>query len=270
MRFGSWCERSHVPPTVEAITRVIAGRYATEAVREGIDPATWNKHCSALSGYWRWLNKRAGIEGNPWSGQRRSKAAARNGEKAKRPFTDGEVRTLLQGNADRELHDAMRVAGLSGMRLEEIYRLKVADCAYGIFNIRQAKSAAGVRVVPIHSALVEIVDRRTEGQPATAYLFPEAGPARPGRERSMAISKKFGRYRIGLGVEDRDEGKRHSKVDFHSWRRTFITKARNAGIDQATVAKVVGHVAGNITDDVYNGGAELAMRRACVEAVRLP
>ena len=38
----------------------------------------------------------------------------------------------------------------------------------------------------------------------------------------------------------------------------------------ATVAAVVGHEAGNITDDTYSGGPSMALRRACVEAVRLP
>ena len=42
---------------------------------------------------------------------------------------------------------------------------------------------------------------------------------------------------------------RHSRVDFHSWRRWFITKAR-AKHDRAVVAAVVGHETGNITDDV--------------------
>ena len=42
--------------------------------------------------------------------------------------------------------------------------------------------------------------------------------------------------------------------------------ARNASQDRAVVAAVVGHEVGNLTDDVYHGG----LRRACVEAVRLP
>ncbi len=36
------------------------------------------------------------------------------------------------------------------------------------------------------------------------------------------------------------------------------------------VAGVVGHEVGNITDDVYSSGPSDAVRRAVVEAVRLP
>ena len=52
------------------------------------------------------------------------------------------------------------------------------------------------------------------------------------------------------GVHERTEGKRYSRVDFHSWRGWFIAKARNAGIDGATVAAIVGHLAGSLTDDI--------------------
>ena len=90
------------------------------------------------------------------------------------------------------------------------------------------------------------------------------------RERSSALSKRFGRYRQSVSVEERDDGKRHSRIDFHSWRRWFVTEARRAGIDRAVVAAVVGHRVGNLTDDVYADGPDAALLRRCIEAVRLP
>jgi integrase len=164
----------------------------------------------------------------------------------------------------------MHVAALTGMRLEEIYRLTVADCANRWFRVRYAKTRAGVRRVPVHPALAAIVARRCKGKPANAFLFHEPGPVRDGRERSMSLSKRFGRYRRALGVHETVDGARHSRVDFHSWRRWFITAARNAGIDRAVVAAVVGHEVGNLTDDIYSGGPDEKLLRACVEAVRLP
>lgn len=44
--------------------------------------------------------------------------------------------------------------------------------------------------------------------------------------------------------------------------RWFVTKARSARMDPATVASVVGHDAGNITDDVHSGGPDEALLRA--------
>jgi hypothetical protein len=85
----------------------------------------------------------------------------------------------------------------------------------------------------------------------------------------MALSKWFGRYRIGLGVDDREDGRRHSRIDFHSLRRWFVTAAR-AKFDRAVVAALVGQENVNLTDDVYSGGPSMAVRRSCVESVRLP
>jgi integrase len=257
--------------TVEAVTDVVAGRYVTEQlVARGVHWATANRRITAASAYWRWLRKRAGVKANPWTGQSLSNAAGHNGDKTKRPFSDAEAAMLLTADAGIELADAMHVAALSGMRLEEIYRLTVADCAGRWFRIRYAKTRAGVRRVPVHSALAAIVARRCEGKPANAFLFHEPGPARDGRERSMSLSKRFGRYRRALGVHETVDGARHSRVDFHSWRRWFITAARNASVDRAVVAAVVGHEVGNLTDDTYSGGPDEKLLRACVEAVRLP
>jgi integrase len=269
-RFTTWAQTIGVS-TIEGVTEAVAGRYVTaELVAKGVHPGTGNRRISACSAYWRWLRKRVGVKAQPWAGQSLAKVNGRHGhDDKKRPFTDSEVSALLKGDAVGELADAMRVAALSGMRLEEIYRLTMADCDGGWFRVGRSKTAAGVRRVPVHADLLAIVDRRLKDKAPDNYLFHEAGPARDGRERSAAISKRFGRYRQTVGVHDRADGVRHSRVDFHSWRRWFITRARNAGIDHAVVAAVAGHETGNITDDVYARVGDDA-RIACVTSVRLP
>jgi integrase len=261
-QFADWCRHAGVPATVEAVTKPVAGRFITEEfVAKGIDTRTSNAHISALSAFWRWMSKRAGIEHNPWTGQSRAKASARHGERNKRAFTDQEIVTLLNGNAGQELADLIRVAALTGMRLSEICALTVADCADSLFDIRQAKTVAGVRRVPVHSDLTAIVSRRTEGKAPTVRLFPTA---------SNNLSQRFTAYRRVLGIDDRREGRRHSRIDFHSLRRWFVTQARNAGYDRGFVAFLVGHETGFITDDVYSGGPTMERCRQCVDAVRLP
>ena len=267
--FATWAKEMGAV-TVESVTAATAGRFITEQmVKTGVHPATGNRKITAMSAYWRWMCKRAGVASNPWMGQSLS-TGHRRVERPKRPFTDAEVVTLFAGEADRELADAMRVAALTGARIEELYRLTVTDCAGGWFQIWASKTRAGVRRVPVHTDLAGIIARRCAGKAAGAYLFHEVGPLRAGRERSMSLSQRFTRYRRACDVDDRADGARHSKIDLHSFRRWFITKARNAGIDRAVVAAVVGHATGSITDDVYSGGPSDALLRACVEAVRLP
>lgn len=266
-QFTTWLRGVNISPTIEAVTKRLAGRYMNEALLATVgDRRTANRKLAAMSSYWRWLVKRGHVEVNPWTGQSVAKGVAQGG--GKRPFTDAEVATLMDGPADPELADAMRVAALSGMRIEEIYRLTAEDCRDGWFTIKDAKTRAGNRRVPIHGELGEIIRSRSEQD--AGYLFTgRNGNGRVG-ERSMAASKRFGKYRKRIGIDDRADGQRQSNIDFHSFRRWFVTKARAAGIDRATVAAVVGHEVGNITDDVYSGGPSDAQRIACVEAVQLP
>lgn len=269
-RFEAWAAEASIAPTVEAITKGVAGRFVAGLVKQAMDRNTANRKLSTLSSYWRWMLKRGHVELNPWTGQSLTRGPQGDAEKVKRPFTDAEALTLLTGDADPELHDAMRAAALTGMRVGELYRLTVADCGGGLFRIRQSKTRAGVRRVPIHPDLSALVARRVAKKALGDYLFHEGPPERPGRERSMVIVKRFVTYRRRVGVDETTEGRRHGHVDFHSWRRRFVTEARNAGVDRATVAAVVGHEAGNLTDDTYSGGPSMALMRACVEAVRLP
>ena len=261
--------------TIEGVTKKTVGRYVTEGLLgSGMNRVTANRKISAPSAYWRWLARRGHTEATPWLGQSLSKGSSRGTEeRTKRPFEDDEVARLFHGERlglDPELADAMRVAALSGLRLEELYRLTVADCTGNLFSVRLSKSRAGVRKVPIHAELADLVARRTAGKAAKDFLFHEAGAQISGRERSAPLSKRFGRYRQTVGVHDRQEGRRHSACDFHSFRRWFITTARNAGVDRAVVAAVVGHEANGMTDGVYHGGPTGTLKAACVAAVRLP
>ena len=266
-RLATWAKSAGIAETVEAFTRAVVGRYIRETITDAkVHSATGNRWISAPSAYWRWMVKRAITEASPWQGQSIAKAAVNSarGGKYKRPPTEAELVALLDAAPDPELADLIRVGALSGMRLEEIYRLTVADCAGGWFRVRQSKSEAGVRRVPVHSGLAAIVERRCHGKDAGAFLFHEAGPAREDRGRSTSVSKRFGRFRKAQGIDESKDGRRHSAVDFHSLRRWFITQARIAGKDRAMVAAVVGHKAGNITDDVYSGGPSDAIRRDVV------
>lgn len=82
----------------------------------------------------------------------------------------------------------------------------------------------------------------------------------------------FTRFRKWLGVDDKQEGRRHGLANFHSFRRTFITKARHAGFPESTIADIVGHDTGQkktMTFGVYTHGASLVQKKECVEGVKL-
>jgi integrase len=271
-----WCERRGVRPTIQAITRKVAVRFKDEMreVAGDLRPVTLNKYLERLSHYWRWLQEREDVESDPWA---RLKVPplprSREGEEAERSFTDAEVLALLNGPAPERMLHLMKIAALTGARLDAIVSLRVDDCVGGVFAFMPQKLERKRRSVPIHSELVEIVARRAAGKAGDDSLFPEwPGPRKPGsqRERSFRTTNAFTAYRRSVGVEQMVPGKRRSLVNFHSFRRWFITKAEQAGQPEHIIAVVVGHKRKGITLGLYSGGPLLEQIRQCVEAVRLP
>lgn len=294
-RLGEWMKAHKLALTLEAIGRKEAGAFVSD-LGKSLERKTVGRIVSACRSYWVFLGRKGHVpdDRNPWDRQAPPKAknSGYEGEK-ERPFTREEMVALLRGPADAELADLMRVAALSGMRIEEVYRLTVADCAGGLFRVRQSKTKAGVRSVPIHPDLAAIVARRVQGKEPGAFLFHEAGTVAKsgmgdagaqrgrrkgdqgrvvveGKERSMAASKRFARYRVAVGVDAKVPGKRRSLVTFHTFRSWFVTEALKGGQLERVVRQVVGHKLQGVTLGRYHGGDELAALRACVEAVQLP
>ncbi len=274
-KFTAWLAQGRHPEAIERVTRRIAGSYISEAfVKAGVHPRTANKDISCLASLWKWSERKGIVNENVWKGQSLAKPQPTKAE-AKRPFTDKEVETLFTGEGKTKttqlLRDFMTIAALSGMRVEEIARLTAGDIHGECFDITKAKSRAGVRMVPIHPALAEIVTRRTTGRKPTETLWPELPEPKPGSpiEKSQKVVKQFTTYRRRLGVDDTPEGARQSRVDFHSWRRTFVTKAERAGNQPHLIEALVGHKRAGMTVGLYSGGPLIEQLRAVVESVKL-
>ena len=276
--------------TTEDITRRVSGEFlAKQLIGAGLAAKTIEKRLSDLSVFWSWMAERGHLgeepPANPWRGHASVSSGAMRPEEP-RPFTDDEVARLMhEGRPDATLLDYMRIAALSGMRIAEIAALKVGDCADGIFTLRDTKDknkgsgSKRKRLVPIHSALHKRVERLCKGRAASEFLLvdktdadqPRASAKRGATwDRSMPISKRFGHFRKSVGVHEQPEGQRRSTVDFHSFRRWFVTKTEHAGIPESTAASVVGHGREGMTHGVYSGGPSIEQMRACVEAVKLP
>lgn len=290
--YREWAESNGEPITVEQINRKVAGRFVSDLLTR-MAPQSAVTYTKFLGGYWRFLEGKGYVEGVPWTGQLQGVKQAQKRRSAlldigpaasggKRPYTDEEARKLLyaeaEGAVDRRTLDLVWLGALSGMRLDEICSLRVRDCADGWFNVSAdgGKTAAATRRVPIHPQLAAIIAKRTDGKKPGDYLIhdlPEP-PLESIRERSMPASKAYTRFRRKLGIDERAEGQRQSNVDFHSWRRWFIRKAKDAGCEPWTIADVVGHN----TDDLplgltmgrYPGRASDKALRSCVEAVAPP
>lgn len=267
-----WLEARKLPLTIDQVTNRVAGEFKIEEFsKKGAHPKTANKHLSSLRTYWKWLINHGHSEtGNPWIGLSLPKLPALPDE-LERPFTDQEVARLFGGNADRMMRDVMGIAALSGMRKEEIFQLRIADCEGGVFNVRRSKTNAGIRKVPVHPGLQSTVQTRCANKEPGDFLIHEAKAGGGwGEERSMPFSKRFQTYRISCGVDEVVPGHRRARVNFHSWRRWFITKADQQGHRREDIERTVGHKVQGMSLGLYSGGASLEQLRAVVESVALP
>ena len=275
-----WLEGRRGGASVEAVDRKAAGAFLADMQEgHGWTPKTVNGYLSCLRQYWKWMIKRGYAENSPWEGQQ-LETPRRAQENKERAFTTEEMRKLMGGDPVPYLGDLMRLAALTGARLGALVELRVRDCQDGVFLMPRQKSEQGARRVPIHSDLAALVARRCEGRAGDDWLFPEVPPVRPDESASKVrgdkAGKAFARYAEKVGVRDKVQGVRRSRVNFHSFRRWFITTAHEAlaagavGFKETTISEVVGHKVEGMTFGVYKDAAPDVQLRACVEAVRLP
>jgi len=292
---GEWLRLQHHAASLEAVTRKTAGQFIEEFLCVGRSRDKATAYLGFLREFWRWLKLRGHVEENPWQGQelpaspRLSRNAEPDGDK--RPYTDeeatklvfGPVGDLMRPPPSLYLNDLMHIAALSGMRLEEICQLRVVDCQGGNFNVLHGKTENAKRTVPIHPDLAPVVTKRSKGKQPEDFLIDGLPPVPKSREgRSDPASKSFSRYRRKMEIDERPNGKSKSNVDFHSFRRWFIRKAKEAldegthGFTAWTIADVAGHDDDGVKDFLkltmrhYPGPSAEKAKRALVEAVKLP
>lgn len=266
-----WLIANRHADNIHAVTGRVADQFADSAA-SGRTIQTLNSYISALSAYWSWMRRRHIVASNPWAGLSR-REVDRSANAEKRSFTDDEIKALLSGPAKATLADMMLLAALTGMRQAEIGNLRVRDAEGGVFVVTRSKTTAGERSVPIHPDLTALVARRVEGKAADAYLLEElTAPASRPERRGYKVAEWFTAYRRDLHLDARQDGRRQSDADFHSFRRWFATKAEQAGQPPHVISAVLGHKEGRkgMTLGVYSAGPSLDQRRAVVEAVRLP
>ena len=266
-----WCKRTSTPFTLQAMTRKASIRFVDDLPSlKDASPAHLNKFAEKLSVYWRFLQRREEVDADPWQGLKLTVPRMQHDQR-ERAFSDEEVKRLMDGPASPAMGDLMRIAALSGARIDAIVDLKVGDCRDGCFTFKVQKMESKPRKVPISSALVGIVARRTEGRADGDDLFPEfPQPVRGDRERSHRASKLFTAYRRSVGVDETVEGKRRSLVNFHSYRRWWITRAEREGVPENPIASIVARKRPGLSLGLYSSGPSLEQLRTAIEAVRLP
>lgn len=235
----------------------VAERPETER-RHLLKPGAINPYIGSLISIFRWGQKVGHLEDNPAQG-----LAVPDNERAKdkrHPFEMGQLQSVFHarpygtetgicskrsGTCEKDLarYWAPLIALFTGMRRGEIFQLtsnsfkQEGECFY--FDIDKAKSEAGIRRVPLHPGLKCIgLQEFISDRPCNRPIF------------GSATGDAFGKY---FTRQLRDLGLGEMKLSFHSFRHTFIDRAREAEIDLDVIKAIVGHAEQGITGTYGNG-----------------
>lgn len=151
-------------------------------------------------------------------------------------FAPEEIQRLWDADTEKA-HIALMLI-YSGLRSGELFALKREDvnldrqCLY----IRKAKTAAGVREVPIADKVLPFFREQYEKKGKTLLVNQAGHPFFRDTFRDP-----WKRLMASLGMEHRP----------HDTRHTFISMMVQSGIDQRIVKQIVGHAGQGVTDNVY-------------------
>lgn len=160
------------------------------------------------------------------------------------PFSNDEIQTLWD-NTSFPFVDMVLIGIYTGFRPQELSILKIADLDFENNTIMGGlKTDAGKnRIVPIHPKIFHLIQQNYEKakEMHSEFLFNDEY----GQQGTYLTYDKYrGRWKkimTKLSMEHKP----------HDTRHTFITLAKNAGINEYILKLIVGHEIQDITEQVY-------------------
>jgi len=245
---------------VEEVTPDRAQQFINRRL-EHLAVSTVRKMLAGIKGYWNWLieQRHVNFKVNPWASVRLpSKRRAVSKGVKRRAFEDNDIKKLLD-NSEGTLRDLILVGAYTGARIDELCSLTVEQCEGDVLRIREAKTEAGNRNVPIHSAIKQTIERLIQSS-SDGFLFSGLPGDNKYEDRSKAIGQRFGRLKTRLGF-----GK---ELVFHSLRKSFATKLDNALVPEQIAARLLGHEHEAMSFGTYSSGSVEQILKDAIERVR--
>jgi integrase len=256
----------HVQKWIDGLLRPKSG--------EPVTAATVNSYLSGIRTYWEWMQSHDIIpaEQRPFWGRKVNdgRTSAKAADDKRDRFAPADVERLweaAEAKGDAMLAAAIRIAAYSGMRREGICTLRVdsiqrdPDTDREFMHVSE-KTAAGVRDVPIHPAIRELLTKLSNKPDTGSYLIHSSDHNKYGK-RGDAVGKRFTRLKQELGFDDRHV--------FHSIRKTVAHLLETAECPEGVAQDIVGHVKPGMTFGLYSGLTRLDHRARWLEtAVKYP
>ncbi|MDR1051539.1 MAG: site-specific integrase, partial [Deltaproteobacteria bacterium] len=203
---------------LDDVTPVVLERYQQERLAMGRRPSTVNNELAALAGAFS-LAIKSGLRktASPVSaaaGYRR--LPPRNA--GERWLSPDEARRLLDALAEASplWHDVAALSLATGMRLGEIYKLRVGDLRLDAGTAVFTAKSGERETVRLAGKAAGILAARSEGKPPSGLVF--TGPDGGRVKKATPFTRVVGKLGFNDGITD----KRH-RVWFHTLRHTFAS-----------------------------------------------
>jgi integrase len=181
-------------------------------------------------------------------------------------FSPEDIATIYQAaiaNGDQPLADMIALGAYTGARINELANVSVGDVTdQDSIMIRDSKTRAGIREIPIHPAIKELVARLVKDARREGFIVPTTAENQYGN-RGDVIGKRFGRLKKSMGYTQGSEV-------FHSIRKTLITLMENAGVPEGIAADIAGHKKQTMTYGLYSAGTVLENKREALAKAVYP
>jgi integrase len=195
----------------------------------------WNNNKTYLHSIFKTILLDAGLSESPFA----RVIQKRDNGKHQRPFTDAECKMII--NAAKEpWKSAAIIAYHTGLRQKDIFELRWNNINGNIITVTPAKTSRHGKAVqiPIHSELSKYLSTLPrKNQRVLGFSDTKC-------HNSGSFTTAFGKILEELNIEDTE----HGIVNFNSFRNTFITRCRAAGIAEHAIRGIAGHGTKELTD----------------------
>ena len=153
-------------------------------------------------------------------------------------FTKNEIKILWKNLKVENVYTIL-ILIYTGMRVGELLNLKVTDVDLDnkIIHIRESKTSAGVRTIPIPNKILPLFTNNILYE--NKYFF--------GTTNNTKMSYISFRYRFEKALK-KISLQRHT---IHDTRHTFATMLNNADANSTSIIKLIGHSDFSTTENVY-------------------
>lgn len=165
------------------------------------------------------------------------------------PFTEKELQKLWDNVDTVKFADWVLIQCYMGWRPQELatLRLDEIDMEKWYMQAGMKTDAGKQRIVPIHTKIRNLVKQNYDYAVSISspYLFNDKGQTHSGSWR-ITYDKYAHRFDKVIAALELDPHHRP-----HDPRKTFITRAKRAGVDEYALKEMVGHSIADITESTY-------------------